>query len=279
MSNQKSNLSFGEAQWNSQDLRDEFEKFYRIYKKRPFKKNKGGMGMAHMFYLFFVLRKFNPKLVVENGVWYGASTWLIEKAVPKAKIICLDPNLKKERFVSKNAIYFRRDFDKFNFGKFSPEEVLVLFDDHQNSVNRLRSARRKGFRHLIFDDNQPRNFGDGTMGDFYSIKEALGREGFYPNYSLTIKLKKILWILRYGRSFYLLKKTIKDLEPIKKNKKDQEFLFNVIEIYYEFPPLFMSTEKFPSSKGFYQRSLFVKMPNYIIPEENSYNWICYVGLK
>ena len=60
-----------------------------IYSKE-FEGNKG-MGAPDLFSFWYILKTYNPKVVVESGVWNGTSTKLIRKTLPETKIICLDP--------------------------------------------------------------------------------------------------------------------------------------------------------------------------------------------
>ena len=49
------------------------------------------MHAPDLFTLWFILNKYQPKVVIESGVWKGISTLLIRKTLPNCKIICLDP--------------------------------------------------------------------------------------------------------------------------------------------------------------------------------------------
>ncbi len=80
--------------WSYDEIIIDLYNFYEIYKNRPIQKNQGGMFFAHMFALHFILKKINPELVVESGIFKGQSSWLIENTLPKAKIISIDLNLK-----------------------------------------------------------------------------------------------------------------------------------------------------------------------------------------
>ena len=63
-----------------------------------------------MFSLYFILKKIRPNFVIESGIYRGQSTWLIEKTLPKTKILSIDPNLDNRIYISKKAKYSKLDF-------------------------------------------------------------------------------------------------------------------------------------------------------------------------
>ena len=129
--------------------------FLKLYALRPIQNNDGGVKSVGAFSLWFFLRRINPNLVIESGVWKGLTTWLIESSLPDANIICLDPHPEVRQYTSKKAIYPPVDFADMDFGDENFLNALVFFDDHQNAYKRVLQAWEKGFTHLIFDDNYP----------------------------------------------------------------------------------------------------------------------------
>ena len=101
--------------WKEKEFLIELKKFSKIYKNRPIKNNKGGMRFEHMFATYFMLKKINPPVVIESGVYKGQSTWLIEKALPKSKIISIDIKLDQREYISKKVNYSNIDFKYQNF--------------------------------------------------------------------------------------------------------------------------------------------------------------------
>lgn len=133
---------------------------------RPFDNHNGITGPSAVALAYF-LRRLAPTTVFEVGVWRGFSTWLIEQAVPQAKLFCLDPIftvwplLDPAKFgttyKSPRADYHADDFSCIGL-QVTPDRrdrLVVLFDDHQNKVIRLDQARRAGVKHLLFDDDVP----------------------------------------------------------------------------------------------------------------------------
>lgn len=275
----------GKIPWTGKEIRREIKRFSDMYKTKPFKNNIGGMWAPHMFACWFIIKKIQPKYIIESGVWKGQGTWLIEKAAPNAKIICLDPNLKKDRYISKNSVYYRKDFSMTDWKNISKDKTLVIFDDHQNAFERVKTAKKLGFKHLIFDDNCPpiimKNSG---FGDVYSIKKVLYSAGHFPDYSLKEAIKKVLWILYYTRSFKMLIRALKDFKKFEGKSGDKEYLLNLIEIYYEFPPIFKPNyhdkefNKYFKRKPLLPDSLKEKFPE-IYVEKDEYLGICYLKLK
>ena len=108
----------------SKDIINYLDEFCELYKKRPIRDNSGGTKFPHMFGLFYILKKLNPKFVIESGVWKGQSTWLIEKTLPKAKIFAIDVKLNKREYISKskNVVYSNTDFKFLDLGKFDSKD-------------------------------------------------------------------------------------------------------------------------------------------------------------
>lgn len=129
--------------------------FLVLYSERPFKENIGGSGFHNAFWLFITARTLNPELIVESGVWRGHTTWLLEQACPSADVIGFDINLSRLEYKNGNARFYEHDWSAFQFEDIDCERSLVFFDCHVNHARRTIEASRRGFRHLIFDDNPP----------------------------------------------------------------------------------------------------------------------------
>lgn len=149
------------------------EEFVDVYKNKPIDNNAGGMGFNHSYLLYYMLKKTIPSYVIESGVWKGFSTYIIDSAVPETKIICLDLDFKRVEYKSKYAEYIETDFNSVDWSKYNNNtNSLCFFDDHQNSLERLKDMRWWGFKKAIFEDNYPTN-----EGDAYSIKQILNHSG------------------------------------------------------------------------------------------------------
>jgi len=159
--------ALGQLPWTNVELIDALDEFAQLYAQRPVIDNSGGMKSPHLFCAWFVMKKLQPKVIIESGVWWGQGTWFFEKACPQAEIHCIDPNLAQIRYRSPNATYYCRDFSDIDWRGIPADETVLFFDDHQNAYTRLQIARWLGFRHLIFEDNYP-----ASRGDCYSLKKA-----------------------------------------------------------------------------------------------------------
>ena len=134
-----------------------YNEFKKVYEQRYFKENPGGLNFYGMYALWTVLKKINPKYVIESGVWRGASTWLIETFESVKRIVCIDPlngTWDADKFyTSKKAEYTKIDFLQQNFETINLSNSLVFFDDHQDILPRLLHCKKLGIKNIIIDDN------------------------------------------------------------------------------------------------------------------------------
>ncbi|GGA40202.1 hypothetical protein CYANOKiyG1_58420 [Okeania sp. KiyG1] len=158
---------------SKEKLEELLQEFLVLYDRRPIRDNQGGVRSVGAFSLWFFLQREKPKLVVESGVWLGLTTWLIEKTLPEAKIICIDPAPEVRKYTSNKASYYTIDFSEIDFSSYDIDNALVFFDDHQNAYQRVLQARSKGFKHLIFDDNYPRKNGSHlTLQECFNSRKS-----------------------------------------------------------------------------------------------------------
>jgi len=132
---------------------ESFLEFLEIYKDRPIKYNPFGMRCHGNFFLWYILKKINPSLVIESGVYQGLSTWTIERAAPNAKIIAIDPDFSPRIYHSTRASYITEDFANLKIDIVQAGPIVCFFDDHQNAFDRVMQSHAKGIKYLIFDDN------------------------------------------------------------------------------------------------------------------------------
>lgn len=266
-------IQIGETGWTCDDIRNSIPEFLELYKQRPIQNNRGGMESPHMFATWFILKQINPEFVIESGVWKGLGTWLIEKTLPDAHVFSIDPELSHRKYKSSRVRYFNRDFSKLDWS-FIPEKskAVLFFDDHQNAFERVRAGRESGFRHFIFEDNYP-----AGIGDCYSLKKALQHAGHNPGKPETSLFK----FIRNG-----FRKNIR--EQILPNTEDSRYLNEVLDIYYEFPPVIKKSitrwgdswddDRYPTPKP-----LFRDNENETLSEFDqdalSYTWICYARIR
>ena len=236
------NLSFskGKTDWDNNDILEELENFIQLYEKRPIKNNKGGMLFTQMFYFYFILRKINPELVIESGVYKGQSTWLIEKTLPNSEIIALDIDLNQREYISKKAFYSSKDFRFHNFSKI-PNSTLVFFDDHVNHVERIIESNFFNIKNIILEDN----YSPGN-GDFQTLKQIYNSSTFNHNPGILSLIKTSIFFntITLKKIFNKNYNAKVDIDKISKRIRDGndeknwfENINNLIDCYYEFPPL------------------------------------------
>ncbi len=263
----------GELNWTYDELRKSIPEFVDLYEKRPIKNNLGGMRSPHMFATWFMLKKLAPENVVESGVWRGQGTWLIEKALPEANIFSIDLDLSRRSYVSDKVQYFSKDFSEIDWSIIRDKNNTILFfDDHVNPLYRIKQAQQNGFKQLIFEDNYPIKH-----GDCYSLKKAFQHAGFSP-----ISLRHYLSIVKNN----LIRS--QKIKTIPANSEDSKYLKSVLEIYYEFPPVFKKeTTRWNDAweDNFYPtpEPLFLDLEDdylkILYEEAIFYTWICYARLK
>lgn len=271
-------VSIGNPPWSREEMVGSLKEFSELYEERPIRDNGFGMLSPHLFLLWFALRKLKPKAIVESGVWKGQGTWCIEHACPEAELYCLDINLKPIQYRSKRAKYIDQDFAALEWHHLPKNETLLFFDDHQNALDRVKSASELGFKHLLFEDNYvPQH------ADCYSLKMAFMQAGlsFVPQDCLSVT----------GRLRRLLKRVmglnVSHRTIVQANTEDASYLFRSLEIYQELPPVFKRDQtrwntswddiNYPtpppllsSVQAEYQRIYFV--------EASGYTWMCYAKL-
>mmetsp|Transcript_25247 Transcript_25247/g.59908 ORF Transcript_25247/g.59908 Transcript_25247/m.59908 type:complete len:619 (-) Transcript_25247:570-2426(-) len=211
--------------------------FLEVYDRRPIKNNAGGMGIHHLFGLFYSAKVANPLVVLESGVWKGLTTWILRQAAPSAKIICFDPTdmtagwhrtLNVERVMGSKFL----DISYYNFSVLSPDEkarTFVLIDDHHAHLPRLEALYSAGFTNLwaVFDDNWPPGKGDCT-----SVKQLMDPTGSplkdHP-YTMGNLDDPVTFKTRFGKT----SRTI----SVKQHRESALRFRKLIDCYIEVPPL------------------------------------------
>lgn len=231
--------------------------FLEIYRNRPIKNNTGGMKSPHMFNAWYIIKKLQPDIIIESGVWKGQGTWFFENASPNSDIISIDPYPQFREYTSNKAKYITEDFLSINWSnKIKTLNSLVFFDDHQSCIERIKHCKKHNLQRMIFEDNYPYN-----QGDCYSPKKILSQQSYVIDNSK-------------GKKTY------------DHNQEDYKYLINNIDTYQEMPPIF--TESFTRWGDLWDfrhntpRPLLNKnqSTNYLdlFEERLDYTWICYIEM-
>jgi len=210
--------------------------FMQIYIQRPILTNVGGMGLNHSFALWRVLRELQPTLVAESGVFKGHSTWLIREALPNCQIVSFDINFINREFVDPGATYVESDFRDFDWSASKSDGAwLAFFDDHQNHLDRLKSAHWFGFDFALLEDNYPPG-----QGDFYSLRHMAAGQGM-PSIQLS---KEYLGSGRERRARTRLETTLwgeywAQTRLVRPNLNDYKSVLRKVRTIQELSPLWL----------------------------------------
>jgi hypothetical protein len=282
-------VSIGSPPWSRSEMLDCLAEFADLYAKRPIQDNLGGMKSPHMFMSWFAMKKLQPRYIVESGVWRGQGTWLFEQACPEAELHCIEITPGHIRYRSSRARYYNHDFTTIDWSHLSADKTVLFFDDHQNAFERTKAVRTLGFKHLLFEDNYPANY-----GDVYSLKMVFAHSGFAPKPSAPLvpttfkgKLKQIATSALATLSPAFKTTTYVPPVTVPPNQVDDEILRQNLEVYYEFPPVFLPKqtrwndtwdEKYPTPAPLLT-SVTQSYQQVYLDEAKEYTWICYAKLK
>jgi len=141
------------------EIRKHIPEFLEVYAHRPLQDpNHGGMMLPHLYATWFMLRELNPDIIIESGTFKGLGTWIMEQACPKAQIYSIDIRDQRE-YISPKVHYWDKDITEIRW-IIREDKTVIHFDDHQNALERIKWCKKRGFKHLIFEDNYPEGKGD-----------------------------------------------------------------------------------------------------------------------
>ena len=130
------------------DIRD----FFRCYVENPAAGAARTTAKGSLLWLFVLARALSPKVVVESGVYKGASLYGFRRALPSATVHGYDIDLSNLAFADPSIQLHQGDWSQSPPRPEGPDD-LCYFDDHINNCLRVRQAYDAGFRHLVFDDS------------------------------------------------------------------------------------------------------------------------------
>lgn len=172
-----------------------FLEFAEVYAKRPIPVNTFGMGSQGNFFLWHLIKQMNPVFIIESGVFKGQSTWTIEKAAPKAKILALDPDSDWRTYKSRKAAYSNLDFSQLQINaSMFKGPVVCFFDDKANAFERVIQAHEKGFKYLIFNNNCPSSEGEDNAG-YLTLQQCFENKANKEKAKILRKIVKHYYIM------------------------------------------------------------------------------------
>ncbi len=149
-------IKFGSSygiRFEKQEILNSIKLYDGILKEKKISDLNGGMGFNNGLFLFILFSHFQPKEVIESGVWRGFTTYLIDKAISKgSKIYCFDINLTRTEFKSEKATYYERDLSLVDDVDFSSVN-FAFFDDHVSIYDRLQFCFRNKIEIVVVDDD------------------------------------------------------------------------------------------------------------------------------
>lgn len=105
-----------------------------------------------LLWLFLLVRTVDPRVVVESGVFKGASLFTLRSASKDAAIYAYDVDLSNLMYAHSSISFHEGDWSE-DFPTPQGPSDFCYFDDHINNCLRTRQAYDLGFRHLVFDDS------------------------------------------------------------------------------------------------------------------------------
>lgn len=220
-----------------EELQESLLEFIPLYENRPIRNNAGGMGFNHSWATWFLVKRIQPRILIESGVWKGHSTWLLQLAAPDSKIYSFDPDLSNREYVCQSVEYFEYDFFDHDWRHTDLSSALGFFDDHQNHLDRLLKARWLGIRNVIFEDVYPEG-----QGDFYTLKHMQNGSGA-PRLQMSSSFRGNLFSRVRNRLLerILLNYASASSRLVRANDTHWHTLCLNIEEYFEFPPAFLDS--------------------------------------
>lgn len=145
----------------------EFSNVYREFYIN-FKDNPNDLGISDLFAVWYTIISLKPNTILEISPTIGGTTWLIHRAAPNAKIICIGKIRPAFRY--DNAKYYvDENFDLEKIPEFTTKDkTLVIVSEKHNQPLRLRQLYNAGKKHVLFMNNYA-----GGSGDFLTLNAII----------------------------------------------------------------------------------------------------------
>lgn len=140
------------AGFAERDYRADVGDFLESFKNNPAAGARRTTATGSLLWLFVIARAIDPKVIVESGVYKGASLYTFRTAVPDAKLFGYDIDMSNCVVRDTGIVLHEGDWSELP-PRTGGDDDLCYFDDHINNCLRVREAYDLGFRHLIFDDS------------------------------------------------------------------------------------------------------------------------------
>jgi hypothetical protein len=221
------------------------------------------MGINHQFAIYTAVKELQPLVIIESGVAAGRGTWLLRySAGPHVPIFSLDPgdpiamygpsppgrgwkdNGGRTTYLTGSNF---QDLAMVRWDVLIPDpairaRTLVILDDHQSSIERLKMLRNWGFRYAFYEDNYP--FGVATSADKVTcwkmgasmprvFTKALHGDAYSPNTVCSAVPPGWNFVLekdRFGAKCKFL--------TLDQHGQNVKWFQENLKSYFEFPPIF-----------------------------------------
>lgn len=249
--------------FSPKELQESLVQFSKIWMQmqKTFPRSQCCMGVNHRFAIYHTVRSLKPLAIIESGVAAGHTTWLLRQAAgPNTIIFSLDPADPLYAYPLGSGIHGWKDksnmtryltgkgFQDLAFAKWNvliPDpnvrsRTLVILDDHQSCVERLKMLSRWGFRYAFYEDNYPYQL--ATSQDMYTCLETKGLkravkkmfgDAYTPNTvcsMLPTGTQSILYKDRFGHHCKWL--------SVSEHGMNVQWMQMNLDGYFEFPPIF-----------------------------------------
>jgi len=116
----------------------------------------GHCSVGEAFWLYWLVKSLEPKVVIESGSLEGYSLWFLRQAAPQgSRVLAFDPH--NEPAIPLDGIdFYPFDWMETNLNALPGRETLVFFDDHFNQRVRVEQCVWRRIRHTAFHDNYTR---------------------------------------------------------------------------------------------------------------------------
>jgi len=218
------------------------------------------MGINHQFAIYSTIRELQPLVIIESGAAAGRGTWLLRHtAGPTVPIFSIDPGdpvamygpIKGWKDPNPQTTYFNaqnfQDLSMIRWDVYIPDpairaRTLIILDDHQSSIVRLKMLRNWGFRHVFYEDNYP--FGVATSADAYTCPKlgaSMPRPFQKPLFGDAYSPNTVCAAVPPGWNFVLEKDRFGNkcsFLTLPQHSENVKWFQDHIASYFEFPAIF-----------------------------------------
>ena len=133
----------------------EVRTFFNAWLASPFKRQTGSSRFNNLFWLYYISKTYDPKVIIDSGTYEGASAWALKLGSPEACVFSYDVDLSQVKLKVPGVEYLQYDWSACEHQWTESDRILVYFDDHVDQARRLIEAKKFACSVVIFDDDYP----------------------------------------------------------------------------------------------------------------------------